>query len=118
MNKQWADVEASALFLTDGFESQSGGANLRYTYGTHLHYSKQNWQVNGSAYLQNGDDVTRQNISVYMMAINGAYQLGALQFKVGYDYLSGGSADDANPARNTFHTLYATTNFTVIWITF
>jgi len=108
MNKQWSDVEASALFLTDGFESQAGGTNFRYTYGTHLNYSKQNWQLNGSAYLQSGDDATRQNISAYMMAVNGAYQLGSLQFKGGYDYLSGGSADDANLARNTFHTLYAT----------
>ncbi|NIX02035.1 MAG: alginate export family protein [Phycisphaerae bacterium] len=108
MNKQLAELEASVLLLTDGFEAQSGQANFRYTYGTNLNYSKQNWQLNGSAYLQSGDDATRRDISAYMMAINGTYRLGSVKFKAGYDYLSGGSADDANPSRKTFHTLYAT----------
>lgn len=108
VNNKMGDLDASALFLTDGFESQLGQTNFRYTYGTHLDYSKQDWQLNGSAYIQNGDDATRQNISAYMMAINGAHRFGSVRFKGGYDYLSGGSAEDSNPARNTFHTLYAT----------
>lgn len=108
MNRQMGYLDASALFLTDGFESQVGQTDFRYTYGTHLDYSRQNWQVNGSAYFQNGDDATRRNISAYMVAINGAYRLASVEFKAGYDYLSGGSAEDSNPVRNTFHTLYAT----------
>jgi hypothetical protein len=108
MNKQVGDIDASVLFLTDGFELQSGGTNFRYTYGTDLNYNKEKWQLNGTVYLQSGDDATRQKISAYMMAINGAYQVGSLQVKAGYDYLSGGSVDDDNPARNTFNTLYAT----------
>jgi hypothetical protein len=107
MNKQVGDVNASALFLTDGFQGGPEQTNFRYTYGTNLDYSKQNWQLNGSAYLQSGDDATRRNISAYMLAINGTYHWGSFRLKTGYDYLSGGSAED-NPARNTFHTLYAT----------
>lgn len=108
MNKQLENLDASALFLTDGFESQPGQTNFRYTYGTHINYKKDSFDLIGSAYLQSGDDATRRNISAYMMAVNGAYQLGSAQVKAGYDYLSGGSAKDSNPARNTFHTLYAT----------
>lgn len=100
-------VDASAIFVTDGFEPQKD-VNYRYTYGTQLKFNSEPLQLSGEAYLQQGDDATRRNISAYMVAIQGAYNVDRLGLKAGYDYLSGGEAGDANPARNTFSTLYAT----------
>ncbi|MDZ7691997.1 MAG: alginate export family protein [Balneolaceae bacterium] len=108
LNKAFGYFDASALFLTDGFEQQTGQTNFRYTYGTDLNYNRQRWNVSGSAYYQQGDDGSRRNISAYMLAAEVSYNLDFLQFRTGYDYLSGGNANDINPARNTFHTLYAT----------
>ncbi len=108
MQKTFGHVDASALFLTDGFERQTGQTSFRYTYGTHLNYNRQRLHVSGSAYYQQGNDGSRRDISAYMLAADASYDLDFLQFRVGYDYLSGGNASDTNPAQNTFHTLYAT----------
>lgn len=108
MNKKISSLDVSAIFLTDGFEVQSDDTNFRYTYGTHLLYNTQDWELSGSAYFQSGDDATRRDISARMFSLNATHNMDAIQFKVGFDYLSGGSINDADPARNAFHTLYAT----------
>ncbi|GAA5521402.1 alginate export family protein [Aliifodinibius salicampi] len=108
MNKKISYLDISAIFLTDGFEHQSGGTNFRYTYGTHLLYNTQDWELSGSAYFQGGDDATRRNISASMFSLNATRSLGNVQLKTGFDYLSGGGINDADPARHAFHTLYAT----------
>ncbi len=108
MNKKISSLDVSAIFLTDGFESQPDGTNFRYTYGTHLLYNMQDWELSGSAYFQSGDDATRRNISAKMFSLNATRNMGAIQSKIGFDYLSGGNINDADPARHAFHTLYAT----------
>lgn len=101
-------VDASVMLLTDGFEAQPNSVNYRYTYGTRLAYGGDAWQLSGSLYGQQGDDAGRRNVAAYMYAVKAGYTTSAVQFSAGYDYLSGGSASDANPARHTFSTLYAT----------
>ena len=108
LNKSFGDLEASAIAVTDGFDVQLDKMNYRYTYGTFLDYSNQPWQISGSAYVQQGDDAARRNISAHMFAVKGSYSFSGWQLTAGYDYLSGGSAGDASPARHTFSTLYAT----------
>jgi hypothetical protein len=108
MNKKVSSIDVSAIFLTDGFELQSDGTNFRYTYGTHLLYNKQDWELAGSAYFQSGDDASRRDISANIFAISAGYNLGSVKLTAGLDHLSGGSINDTDPARHAFHTLYAT----------
>lgn len=108
INKQLGKLDASALFLSDGFELPSGSVNYRYTYGTDLTYKNNDWEASGTFYVQNGDDALRRNIAAYMAAGRLSYQWDPIAISVGYDYLSGGSASDSNPDRHSFNTLYAT----------
>lgn len=108
LNKKMGAVNASIIGLTDGFEQSSGSVNFRYTYGTHLMYNKDALKLNGSLYLQNGDDNFRRDISAWMYALKSAYSINSIQLAAGYDYLSGGGVDDSNQPGKAFHTLYAT----------
>lgn len=108
INKEFGLLNASGIILTDGFEIPNGDVNYCYTYGTHINYRMKPWNFAGTLYLQNGDDANRRNISAWMFAAAASYQINAIQFKAGYDHLSGGSIDDENPAGQTFNTLYAT----------
>ena len=108
MNKQLGDLKGSLLLLSDGFEAGDGSTVFRYTYGTHLLYKEEPWSLTASGYLQSGDDNFRRDISAHMFAGSIAYKFDNISLKAGYSYLSGGGADDANPARHAFHTLYAT----------
>lgn len=108
LHRDFGPLKASALGLTDGFQQSGGSTNFRYTYGTHLNYQQKEVMLSGSIYLQNGDDNLRNNISAWMYALKAGYSRGALQLTAGYDFISGGGADDANPRRHAFNTLYAT----------
>ncbi len=107
-NKQFGALNASAIFLSDGFQVRPNTTNFRYTFGTHLQYQKDNIKLTGSTYYQSGDDLNRRNIDAYMIAGNASYQFNALSLTGGYDYLSGGDANDSNPDQYAFNTLYAT----------
>lgn len=106
--KEFGPVDASALFITDGFEVADRSVKYRYTYGTHIVYQDDALNLTGTLYLQNGDDAARRNISAFMAAARASYDFDALKLTAGYDYLSGGDSDDVNPRRKTFNTLYAT----------
>lgn len=108
LNKKIGDMTVSVTSLADGFEKQADEVKFRYTYGSRLKYEWRNAQLSGSIYGQQGDDAYRNNISAYMVTGQLQYQLRNWHFKMGYDYLSGGSADDSNPVRHAFSTLYAT----------
>lgn len=99
--------DISLLALSDGFQV-GDQTNFRYTYGTYLKYGDENWNVTGTAYLQNGDDASRRNIAAYLLAGAAMFKTGIISLTVGYDYLSGGSSSDSNPSRKAFNTLYAT----------
>lgn len=107
-HKDFGNFGASLIALTDGFETEKDEVNYRYTYGTHLDYSFNNWYFTGSFYAQNGDDAGRENISAFMASATARYNFKHASLKLGYDYLSGGDRNDANPKRQTFNTLYAT----------
>lgn len=108
LHKNFEAFNASIFGLTDGFEQKSGSTNFRYTYGTHLTYSNDGLELSGSLYLQKGDDGLRRNISAQMYAAKAGYTFNSLHLVAGFDYLSGGSANDNNPQSNAFNTLYAT----------
>ncbi len=108
LQKKWENFQASFIGITDGFERPSGSVKFRYTYGTHLQYRLNGIHTTGTVYLQSGDDATRENIRAYMYAVKAGYELDAFHLSAGYDYLSGGGADDPNPRRHAFNTLYAT----------
>jgi len=103
----YGKFDISVLALSDGFQV-GNQTNFRYTYGTFLTYGEKDWNVTGTAYLQNGDDASRRNIAAYMLAGSGTYNAGIISLTAGYDYLSGGSANDSNSSRKAFNTLYAT----------
>lgn len=107
-NKAWDGFHISALALTDGFQNGNGSVDYRYTFGTYLAYSVNRWNMTGSFYQQNGDDRLRRGINARMFAIKASHDLQPFRISTGYDYLSGGDAEDANPVRHTFSTLYAT----------
>lgn len=108
LHKEFGPVNTSVIGVTDGFDQGSGSTNFRYTYGTHLIYKKNNFNLSGSLYLQNGDDASRRNISAHMYAAKAGYTINSLHLAAGIDYLSGGGTNDNNPQRNAFSTLYAT----------
>jgi hypothetical protein len=108
MNKKFGPLDVSGVLLADGFELASGNTNYRYTYGSFMNYKVEDLLVSGTIYLQRGDDNSRSNISAYMLAGKASYMLKNSKISVGIDYLSGGKVDDANPARHSFNTLYAT----------
>jgi hypothetical protein len=108
LNKDFGKLDASGIFLTDGFEGSSGSVNYRYTYGTHINYHAKDLAISGTIYAQSGDDVNRNNIWGYMAAGKVSYDLSPIIITAGYDYLSGGDANDDNPRQHTFNTLYAT----------
>ena len=108
LNKDFGKLDASGIFLTDGFEGSSGSVNYRYTYGTHINYHAKDLAISGTIYAQSGDDANRNNIWAYMAAGKVSYDLSLVIITVGYDYLSGGDAGDSNPTSHAFNTLYAT----------
>ncbi|MTI87840.1 MAG: hypothetical protein FH748_07720 [Balneolaceae bacterium] len=109
LNKDFGDVDLSALVLTDGFQSGADEVNYRYTYGTHVNYkASDELDFSGTFYLQSGDDATRTDISAFMAAAGATYKLEDVTLSGGIDYLSGGEAGDSNPAQGAFSTLYAT----------
>lgn len=107
-HKTMGPLKASVIGITDGFENAFSSVNYRYTYGTHLTYSNNNLILNGTLYLQNGDDALRNNINAWMYALKAGYSFDDFTITAGIDYLSGGGADDQNPQRKAFNTLYAT----------
>lgn len=106
--KDFGSINTSALFITDGFEIPQGSVNYRYTYGANINYMSAPLNLTGTLYLQNGDDASRKNIAAWMAAGQVSYSLNPITITAGYDYISGGDANDSNPTRHTFSTLYAT----------
>ena len=108
LHKTYGAFQFSALTLSDGFQTQPDLIKFRYTYGTQINYSTGSLLLTGEAYGQSGDDANRNDISAYMWAFSTNYRWQNFQLTVGYDYLSGGGAEDKNPQRKSFNTLYAT----------
>lgn len=108
LNKEFGPLSVSAIGLTDGFERPAGSVNFRYTYGTHLVLSKEDWILTGSLYFQNGDDATRNNIAASMYSAKVTYPVNSIKLTAGFDHLSGGDVGDQNLSRHAFSTLYAT----------
>jgi len=107
LNKDFDNFSVSALGLSDGFQLNDA-VNYRYTYGVYLTYDIGSWKFSGSGYQQDGDDASRRNINARMFAVKAVHTGKVLNLTAGFDYLSGGAATDAKPARHTFNTLYAT----------
>lgn len=107
LKKDFGSFNISALALTDGFQA-ADVVNYRYTYGVDLGYRTTSWSFAGSAYQQDGDDATRQDIDAQMFTVKVSHNTRNVNLSLGFDYLSGGKASEAKPARHTFSTLYAT----------
>jgi len=106
--KEYDALEVSVLGLTDGFQTLPDVTKFRYTYGTQLSVNKDPLHLTAEAYGQSGDDANRSDISAYMWAVDISHTRNRIHLNAGYNFLSGGGADDDNPAGNAFNTLYAT----------
>ena len=90
---------ASALFINLGFETGDPEAEplvsekvYMQTMGTNIGYSNNLWNIMGTAYYQMGRNINDQEVSAYMLALRGGYNInrtfslyGGTEFHPGQD---------------------------------
>ena len=116
-NKQWGNLNASVLFLNNGMEriylqdgKQKGANHFTQTFGTHLVYSREKFDVIGYGYYQMGEDITNHGVSAFNASIAGTYKLDKnWKFTLGGEVLSGTSEENTLDDMNrSFSPLYGT----------
>lgn len=80
LHKDWQKFQASFLFLNNGMQFidpiNSGDNETRYsqTLGSHLIYKKGSFGINSNLYYQFGKDVANNDLSAYLIGLEGIYQ--------------------------------------------
>ena len=118
-----ANKKFDASFLLMNLGLQAGDETTpenRYlqTLGTNLSYKPGKISLYGTAYYQMGKNMSNQDVSAYMFALNAAYQVNPMwRFMVATDYLSGDSGESAtefkafDPLYGTHHKFYGTMDY-------
>ena len=87
------------------------------TFGTHLTYKQDIWDLNGSFYYQTGKSKQDQSVSAFMGSLSAKATLTPQwAVSIGSDYLSGGETGDEkqkgfNPLYGTHHKFYGTMDY-------
>lgn len=116
-NKKWENLSASVLFLNNGMERiylqdsvEKGVIHYTQTFGTHLIYKREKFDLIGYGYYQMGVDKTNRGVSAFNASIAGTYKLAKKwKFTLGGELLSGTSEEVTLDDRNrSFSPLYGT----------
>lgn len=109
INKTFQGGKVSALFLNDGKESADSSMQYSQTLGLYTQLSAGKTKIEAEAYYQTGKDVSKKNISAYLLAINASHPLtSSLTAKLGIDLVSGSAATLESGKSNSFDPLYGT----------
>lgn len=112
LHKEWDKFSGSFLFLNNGFqkfdeEDNPDGVFYRHTTGTHLQFPVGNLKFTGNAYYQFGKASADQDLSAYLLALEGMYRTGSTSLGLGLEILSGTDQDSQGDNRS-FFPLYGT----------
>lgn len=105
-------VEASFLFLNTGYEYEKQPEDYEVSYmqtwGTHLKYSQDKFQITSSLYAQTGK--TRNNSKeAWYAALDLNYNWSPLlSTQIGYEFLSGKRQDDQSTINKSFTPVFGT----------
>jgi hypothetical protein len=116
MHHDWEAFGVSFLFLNNGLQFLDDKNELnnetRYsqTIGSHLTYKKGNLQLNSNLYYQFGKDVVNNDISAFLLGIEGTYLASkTTSFGLGGELQSGNEyGARTNGENNAFTPLYGT----------
>ncbi|MCB0804062.1 MAG: alginate export family protein [Flavobacteriales bacterium] len=116
MNKSWKYLNASFLFLNNGLQYLDivdfTKNEVRYsqTAGSHLKYKKNKLKLNSNIYYQFGNDLNENQISAYLLGLEGIYSnIEKLDFTLGGELQSGNDEGGIkNKKNNAFSPLYGT----------
>lgn len=109
LNKKFAKGNISALIFNDGKESADTSVNYTQTLGLYGKFDIGKVKLETEAYFQTGKDVTKKEVSAYLLAFNAAYPLSKKFIAgVGMDLVSGTDVTKAGTESNSFDPLYGT----------
>lgn len=116
MNKSWKNISASLLFLNNGLQHidhvDFSKNEVRYsqTAGSHIKYKKNKFKLNSNIYYQFGNDLNKNQISAYLIGLEGVYsKTEKLEFTLGGELQSGNDEGGVKNKKNTaFSPLYGT----------
>ncbi|MDX1327880.1 MAG: alginate export family protein, partial [Arenibacter sp.] len=115
-NRTWDRFSASLLFLNNGMQFidliNSNNNDTRYsqTVGTHLTYREGSWSFNSNIFYQMGKDVTNNELSAFLISLEGNYKITQKwQMGLGGELLSGNeNGVPANGKNKAFTPFYGT----------
>jgi hypothetical protein len=112
LNKKWEALEASFLFLNNGFQYTSNKTTFSQTTGGRIVYTH-GFIITGSAYLQTGQDHIDRSLSAHYAAAEISLPLtGELSLQAGLELLSGSDMSDlqdpGNRSNRSFNPYYGT----------
>lgn len=116
LHKDWQNFQASFLFLNNGMQFidpiNSGDNETRYsqTLGSYLIYKKGAFGINSNLYYQFGKDVANNDLSAYLLGLEGSYQPSQTwKLTLGTELQSGNdNAAPSNGKNNAFTPFYGT----------
>lgn len=115
-HKEWNKLSASLLFLNNGLQFidniNSNNNETRYsqTLGTHLNYKANNLKLTSNLYYQFGKDIANNDLSAYLLSLEGNYTVTAKStLGLGVELLSGNDNGlTSNQKNKAFTPLYGT----------
>lgn len=116
LNKKWENVSASLLILNNGmqyidaFSEKENETRYSQTFGTHLTYNKNQFNLMANLYYQTGKDVSDNDLSAYLLGIEAGYQVNDFwTFQLGAELQSGNDYGTPSDGKNkAFTPLYGT----------
>ena len=81
LHKDWSDLSASFLVLNNGVQfedtvnSDNNEVRFSQTIGSHLKYKKGRWFALANLYYQTGNDISKNDISAYLVGIESKYKI-------------------------------------------
>ena len=109
LNKTFKAGKVSALVFNDGKEAADSSVQYSQTLGLYSNFSVGKAKIEAEAYYQTGNDVTKKDVSAYLLAFNVAYPVSPkFTAKLGIDVVSGTEIDAAATKSNSFDPLYGT----------
>ena len=116
VHKDWQEFNLSLLFLNNGLqyinEDDENINETRYSYttGSHLNFKKGNLNLVGNLYYQFGQDKSKNDLSAYLVALEGNYKLSSkVTTGLGVELQSGNENGEPSDGKNkAFTPLYGT----------
>lgn len=115
-HREWNKFSASLLFLNNGLQFiddiNSNNNETRYsqTLGTHLNYKTKNLKLNSNLYYQFGKDIANNDLSAYLLSLEGSYKITSkTNLGLGAELISGNdNGSPSNQKNRAFSPLYGT----------